>query len=352
MSNSLGTYFKVTTFGESHGKAIGCVIDGCPPGVKIEEEYIQKYLDRRKPGRNKYVTSRKEEDKVSFISGVYKGKTTGNPLCLVCYNYNKLSKDYKNIKDIFRPGHADITYLLKYGIRDYKGGGRSSARTTIALVIAGSIARKILKEFFNVKIYSYINSIGKTKISFLSKKIIKGSIFTIPNKKDIRKVKREIRNSVLECDSVGSSIKIVIGGLMPGIGEPLYKKLDMELTKNLIGLNAVKSIAIGNGYKMHRIKGSKSNDQINSRGFLSNKAGGILGGISTGQDIIINIMVKPTPSIYIEQKTICKEYKELKIKTSGRHDPCVGLRAPVITESITSIVIINLIIKQRLNLFF
>ncbi|MGX7589746.1 chorismate synthase [Candidatus Vidania fulgoroideorum] len=352
MSNSLGNYFKITTFGESHGKAIGCIIDGCPPGIKIKESYIQKLLNKRKPGKSKYVTSRKEKDKVSFLSGIYKNKTTGGPLCLVCYNYNKLGVDYKNIKNIFRPGHADITYFTKYNIRDYKGGGRSSARTTISIVIAGSIARKILKEFFNIKIFSYIKSVGKVKIGFLNKEIIKKSIFTIPNKNNIKDIKEEIKKTTRNCNSIGSSIKLIITGLMPGIGEPLYKKLDMELIKNLIGLNAVKSISIGDGYKIHKMNGDKSNDQINKKGFNSNKAGGILGGISTGQDIIINIFIKPTPSIYIEQNTICKNYKESKIKTSGRHDPCVGLRAPVITESISSIVILNLIMKQKINLFF
>ncbi|QSW37919.1 chorismate synthase [Candidatus Vidania fulgoroideae] len=352
MSNSLGTYFKVTTFGESHGKAIGCIIDGCPSGIEIKKSYIQRFLNKRKPGKSRYVTSRKEKDKVMFLSGVYKDKTTGSPLCLVCYNYNKLSKDYKNIKDVFRPGHADITYFNKYGVRDYRGGGRASARTTISLVIAGSIARKILKDFFNIKIFSYINSVGNKNISFVNKRNIGDNIFSVPNTLNIGDIKKEIREATIKCDSVGSSIKLIITGMLPGIGEPLYKKLDSELTRNLIGINAVKSLSIGNGYHMYRKYGSNSNDQIKSTGFISNNSGGILGGISTGQDILIDIFIKPTPSIYIKQDTICKEYKNRETKIIGRHDPCVGLRAPVIMESISSVVILNLIMKQRLNLFF
>lgn len=351
MYNTFGDFFKVTTFGESHGDSIGCVIDGCPSGINFNKKFIQYNLDLRRPGKNKYVSKRDEKDKIKVISGIFNNVTTGSPICVIVKNINKISEDYDDIKDIFRPGHADITYFFKYGVRDYKGGGRSSARTTISLVIAGSIAKMILLDFFNIKIFSYLNSISNTKLNFINKKFIKSSPF-FSTCKNNNLIINKIKSVVRDCDSVGASIKTIITGLFPGIGDPCFKKLDMELAKIVVGLNAVKAISFGSGFKSISKKGSENNDNINSKGFESNNSGGILGGISTGQDIIFTTFIKPTPSIFKEQKTIEKNnLKEKMIKVKGRHDPCVAIRAPIIIDSIVSIIILNSIFIQRTNLF-
>ncbi|MGX7585914.1 chorismate synthase [Candidatus Vidania fulgoroideorum] len=351
MSNSIGNYYKITTFGESHGKALGCIIDGCPAGIEIKKSYIQKFLDIRRPGKSKYVTTRKEKDSVSFVSGIFNNQTTGTPICLIVKNYNKISNDYKNIENLYRPGHADFTYFIKYGTRDHRGGGRSSARTTLSIVIAGSIARKILNDFFNIKFNSYVNKVGKEKIKVFNERPL-DQLHDFGKNKSLIKIKDLIRNTTKNCDSLGSRIKLIITGLLPGIGEPLYEKLESELIKGLIGINAIKSISIGNGFNIEKLKGSENNDEIRNFGFLSNNSGGILGGISTGQDIILTLKIKPTPSVFKKQRTINTSFKNKLISIKGRHDPCVGLRAPVIIESISSVVILNLIMKQRVNLFY
>ncbi|UOQ33109.1 Chorismate synthase [Candidatus Vidania fulgoroideae] len=352
MYNTFGDFFKVTTFGESHGDSIGCVIDGCPSGIKFDKGFIQYNLNLRRPGRNKYVTKRKEKDKLEVLSGVYKKRTTGAPICIIVKNINKISKDYEDIKDVFRPGHADITYYFKYGTRDHRGGGRSSARTTISLVIAGSIAKKILIDFFNIKVFSYLNSISDKKINFINKNFINSSFFFSPEGNE-KKVIKKIKSVVEDCDSIGASIKTIISGLFPGIGDPCFKKLDMELSKIVLGLNAVKAISFGKGFSTIKKRGSENNDEINKFGFESNNSGGILGGISTGQDIVFDTFIKPTPSIFKKQRTIEKNFKEeLDLNVKGRHDPCVAIRAPIIIDSIVSIIILNSIIIQKTNMFF
>lgn len=352
MNNSIGNLFKVTTFGESHGKCIGCVIEGCPVGFKIKKKYISKELDKRKPGTNKFVTPRKEKDNIKIISGIFKNKCTGTPIGIIVKNKNKISSDYANIKNIFRPGHADFTYLNKYGIRDYRGGGRSSARTTISLVISGAIAKKILKKYFNIKIFSYLNSIGNIKIKFIKKKNVVIKNLFIPNKKIKKKIFLLLTNTMKNCNSLGCKISLIVSGLTPGIGEPLYEKINSNIFQHISNLNAVKAVEIGKGIKSSYIYGDENNDEYFKEGILTNNSGGVLGGISTGKDINLNIFIKPTSSIFLKQKTINKKKKECNVKISGRHDPCVGIRAVPIIESIISIVILNLIFKQKINNFY
>ncbi|MGX7589468.1 chorismate synthase [Candidatus Vidania fulgoroideorum] len=352
MNNSFGDFYKVTTFGESHGLCIGCVIDGCPSGFLLKNSYIIKELKKRKPGTSKYVTPRKEDDIIEILSGVFKKRTTGTPIGIIVKNKNKISSDYYNIKDIFRPGHADFTYFNKYKIRDYRGGGRSSARTTVSIVIAGSLAKKILKKFFKINIFSYVNSIGKKKIKFINKKYVYTKNLFIPNLIIKKKIFSFLNKTIKSNNSLGCKISLNISGLNPGLGDPLFEKLNSILLKSLSNLNAVKALEIGKGIKSSYIYGSENNDKFFKEGILTNNSGGILGGISTGKDININIYIKPTSSIFIKQKTINTKNKEKYIKISGRHDPCVGLRSIPIIESLTSIVIINSLIKQKLNNFY
>ncbi|MGX7582807.1 chorismate synthase [Candidatus Vidania fulgoroideorum] len=352
MNNTLGKFYKVTTFGESHGRAIGLVIDGCPSGFYIDKKYIKKQIDRRSTGSSKFVTQRKEKDKIKILSGVYKKRTTGTPIGIIVYNNNALSKDYFNIKNCFRPGHADITYFFKYKIRDYRGGGRSSARTTLAIVIAGSIAKKILKDFYNIKIFCYLSNINNYYINFkvFKKNNIKN--FYCPNKIHTKKIKNIIINTMKECDSIGCKLTVNVTGIMPGIGDPLFDKLDSNLSKNLMDLNAVKAIEVGKGFKSSKIRGSLNNDSYYKEGILKNDSGGFLGGISNGNDIKINVYFKPTSSLFKEQKTVNNNFEEEKINIYGRHDPCVGIRAVPIIESIVSITIIDSILNYKSFLFF
>ncbi|MGX7577307.1 chorismate synthase [Candidatus Vidania fulgoroideorum] len=350
MNNSFGDIFKITTFGESHGKALGCVLDGCPPGFVLKKKYISKEINKRKPGANRYVTKRKENDNFEIVSGVFKKRTTGTPICFLVRNTNTISSDYNNIKNIFRPGHADFTYYNKYGIRDYKGGGRSSARTTVSLVIAGSIAKKILKKFFNINFFSYISSIGSLKI--ILKNNINFKKYFVPNVIKSKYVNNFLNNVIKTNDSVGCKISLDIFGLVPGLGDPLYEKLSANISKSIMNLNAVKAIDIGLGKTCSIITGKQNNDLFYKEGLLSNNAGGILGGISTGKDVNINVYIKPTSSIFLKQKTINLKAKEQHIKIKGRHDPCVGLRAIPIIESLVSIVLINSILKQKINSFY
>ncbi|QSW37761.1 chorismate synthase [Candidatus Vidania fulgoroideae] len=351
MSNSFGALFKVTSFGESHGTAIGCIVDGCPAGFKLNIARIQSFLDMRRPGKNKYVTSRQEPDKIQVLSGLFLGRTTGTPICIVVYNYNIVSSDYNNITFAFRPGHADLAYFYKYGVRDHRGGGRSSARATIAVVIAGAIARDILMCFYNVKIYSYVNSIANVELDFLNQAQHLQNQFHFPNVFNNFFIKSSILNGTQNCNSVGATIKLFITNLLPGLGDPLYSKLDAELVTAIMSINAVKCVFLGNGNLVNIIGGVVNNDAITASGFLSNNSGGILGGISTGQDVILTAIIKPTPSIFIPQRTISNAFKSIILSITGRHDPCVALRAPVIIESISAIVIYNCILKQRAYCF-
>lgn len=332
MSNIIGDYFKVLTFGESHGSFLGCIIDNIPSGFLLIKNKVQKLLDLRKPGKSKFVSLRKEEDKFRIISGIFNNRTTGTPLGLIIYNKNKRSVDYNNISEKFRPGHADYTYYKKYCLRDYKGGGRSSARTTVSLVLAGGICKYILKDIYCIDIFSYLTSIGGN--------IIDGNIDYF------------IKKVLKKKDSLGATVNVSIGNMPSGIGEPLFKKIESEITKIIIGLNAVKAIEFGSGIKCSLSFGSKSNDNLYKCGFKSNKSGGILGGISTGQNIKFTVFIKPTSSISKSQDTINKNLFEEKITTIGRHDPCVGLRIMPIIDSAISIVIFNLLLKHKFSYFF
>ncbi|XAO72499.1 MAG: chorismate synthase [Candidatus Vidania fulgoroideorum] len=352
MNNSIGDLFKVTTFGESHGGFIGCVIDGCPSGIKINKNKINSYLKRRRPGSNKYVSQRFELDNISIISGIYKNKSTGTPISLIIKNNNKKSIDYSNIKFKFRPGHADLTYFLKYKLRDYRGGGRSSARTTVSLVAAGAIAKGILYDFFNIRIFCFLRKIGRLNISYISKNYVNSFNFFSPNINIKTKIKNLLTNSIKNNNSIGCILCLSITGLFPGIGEPLFNKLDSCIVKSLLDLNAVKSIEIGKGSLLSLGDGFRSNDNFFKEGFLKNDSGGVLGGISTGQDFYFNVFFKPTSSIFKNQNTVDSNFSECKILVKGRHDPCVGLRAAPILETISSIILLDLIMKFKICNFY
>jgi len=340
--NSFGKIFKFTTFGESHGKAIGVVIDGVPAGLKIDEEFIQSEMDRRKPGKNRFATQRKEDDKVEILSGVFEGYSTGTPISMVIFNTNQKSKDYSNIKDIFRPGHADFTYFHKYGIRDYRGGGRSSARETAARVAAGAIAKLILKEL-NIEIKSGVIEIGGIRANEENFEFAKSSeIFALDSEIE-EKWKNLIDEYRKNHDSLGGVVKVKISNLPVGLGEPIYYKLDNILASAMVSINAVKGIYIGNS-KSHKLSGSENNDEIRKEGFLSNNSGGILGGISNGEDVEFEVYFKPTPSIFKTQKTIDKNSNEVDFSLQGRHDPIVAIRGSVVAESMSAVVIADMLL--------
>jgi len=340
--NDFGKIFNFTTFGESHGKAIGVVIDGVPAGLNIDEEFIQKEMDRRKPGQNQYATQRKEADKVEILSGVFEGISTGTPISMVIFNTNQKSRDYNNIKDIFRPGHADFTYFNKYGIRDYRGGGRSSARETAARVAAGAIAKLILNQL-NIQIESGVIEIAGIRAEEENFEFAKKSeIFALDKDKE-QIWKDAIIQAKKSHDSLGGSVKVKIKNLPIGLGEPIYYKLDNILASAMISINAVKGIMIGNP-KAHQLNGSKNNDEIIKDGFVSNNAGGILGGISDGEDVEFEIYFKPTPSIFKSQKTIDIYDNEIDFKLEGRHDPIVAIRGSVVAEAMSACVIVDMLL--------
>lgn len=351
--NSFGKIFKVTTWGESHGAALGCIVDGVPPNISIDEKYIQKFLDKRKPGKSKYTTQRKEDDAVEILSGIFNGKTTGTPICLLIRNKDNRSKDYSEIKDKFRPGHADYTYHLKYGFRDYRGGGRASARETAARVAAGAIARKILGN--KVKIRGALIQIGKSKIdnSKWSWNEIEKNDFFCPDKSAVKAWETYIRDIRKKGSSIGAIIEINIRGIKAGLGEPVFDKVDALLSFGIMSIPAVKGVEIGAGFKSAELRGEENSDPISSKknkvSFLSNNSGGTLGGITSGQDIIIRFAVKPTSSILIQKDTINIKGRNTKIKTVGRHDPCVGIRAVPIGEAMVAIVLADLELIQKKN---
>ena len=340
-SNSIGKLFSFATWGESHGKAIGCLIDGVPSNIELNEKDIQPYLDKRKPGQSKYTTQRKEEDKVEILSGVFEGITTGHPISLIIHNTDQRSKDYSDIKDKFRPGHADYTYWKKYGIRDYRGGGRSSARETAMREAAGAVARKVInKKIGNKpKIIGSLVQIGNSKIDYNNwdEKLISQNEFFSPDEKIIPKWKSLIDKARKDGSSLGAIIEIRASGIPAGLGEPIYEKLDSDIAKALMTINAVKGVEIGNGFNSVNENGKTNVDEMVIKNgeplFLSNNNGGILGGISSGQDIICRFVVKPTSSIISERRTIDINFKETKISTKGRHDPCVGIRAVPVGEA-------------------
>ncbi len=341
--NSFGIKLKFSTFGESHGKAIGCLLDGVPAGLDIDEAYIQSELDRRKPGKSEFETARKEADKVEILSGVFEGKSTGTPIAMVIYNTNQKSKDYSNIKDVFRPGHADFTYFHKYGIRDYRGGGRSSARETAARVAAGAIAKLLLREL-EISVVSGISEVaGIQGDNFDYEAAKKSIIYALDANKEAAQ-KEAILTAKKAHDSVGGVSRVLIKGAPAGLGEPLYYKLDGVLADAMMGLNAVKAVEIGDGVLSARKHGSQNNDPIRANGFESNHAGGILGGISNGEDIVVNVYFKPTPSIFQEQHTVTTHNEEVDFALKGRHDPCVAIRGTVVCEAMAALVIADMLL--------
>ena len=340
-SNSIGKNFTFTTWGESHGKAIGCVIDGVPSNIKLKESDIQPFLDKRKPGQSKYTTQRKEEDKVEILSGVFEGLTTGHPISLIINNSDQRSKDYSDIKDKFRPGHADYTYWKKYGIRDYRGGGRSSARETAMRVAAGAIARKVISQKIGneSKITGALVQIGNSKINYKNwndQQILENEFFC-PDENIISEWKNLIDSARKDGSSLGAIIEVRASGIPAGLGEPIYDKLDSDIAKALMTINAVKGVEIGNGFDCVNENGKTNVDEMIIKNgkpfFLSNNNGGILGGISSGQEIITRFVVKPTSSIISERKTIDVNLQDTSISTKGRHDPCVGIRAVPVGEA-------------------
>ena len=345
--NTFGTIFKVTTFGESHGKALGCIIDGCPPNLKIDESDIQRDLDRRKPGQSKYTTQRKEDDKIEILSGVFNGVTTGTPIALLIYNKDHKSKDYSEIKNKFRPGHADFTYQKKYGIRDYRGAGRSSARETVARVAAGAIAKKYLSKIHKTKIYGYVSQLGQIKADNVRVSDIEKNPFFFPDKKKITELENYLTSIRKSGDSIGAQVTVIGKNIPIGLGEPVFDKLDALLAQGMMSINAVKGVEIGAGFDVVTQKGSQARDEITPKGFLSNFSGGTLGGISTGQDLHVNIALKPTSSILIPGKTIDQKNKPTSIRTKGRHDPCVGIRAVPIAEAMMALTLCDLYLRHK-----
>jgi chorismate synthase len=345
--NTLGLLFSVTTFGESHGPAIGCIIDGCPPNISLNLEAIQHELDRRKPGTSRHVTQRKEEDKFEILSGMFEGKTTGTPIAILIRNTDQRSKDYGDIINQFRPGHADYSYWHKYGIRDHRGGGRSSARLTAPMVAAGALAKQILKNLFNMQIYGYMQQLGRINIPFISKDSIENNPFFSPNEQILPQLELYMDDLRKAGDSCGAKIKIIASNVPAGLGEPVFDKLDADIAHAMMGINAVKGVEIGDGFAVIEQNGSYHGDDIRANGFESNHAGGILGGISSGQDIEVVIAIKPTSSIRIHKKSIDTAGNECDIQTIGRHDPCVGIRATPIAESLLAIVLLDHALRFR-----
>ena len=341
--NSFGEKLRFSTFGESHGVALGCILDGVPAGLSIDELYIQSELDRRKPGKSEFETARKEADKVEILSGVFEGLSTGTPIAMVIYNTNQKSKDYSNIKDIFRPGHADFTYFHKYGLRDYRGGGRSSARETAARVAAGAIAKLMLKEL-GIDVKSGISAINSIEAKEFDFSYAKNSIIYALDSSVEEAQKEVILKAKNEHDSVGGVAKVIITGAPVGLGQPLYYKLDGVLADAMMGINAVKAVEIGDGILSSSVKGSYNNDEIRKGGFESNHSGGILGGISNGDDIVMNVYFKPTPSIFKTQHTVTTKNEEVDFALKGRHDPCVAIRGTIVCEAMAALVIADMLI--------
>jgi len=337
----------VTTFGESHGLALGCIVDGCPPGMELSEADIQGDLDRRRPGRSRHTTQRNEPDQVRILSGVFEGKTTGTPIGLIVENKDQRSKDYGDIKDKFRPGHADYTYQQKYGIRDYRGGGRSSARETTMRVAAGAIARKYLRERLGVGIRGYVAQLGPIVLSATDLSIVDDNPFFCADPERIGELEAFMDELREQGDSIGAKISVLASNMPPGLGEPVFDKLGADLAHGLMSINAVKGVELGAGFAAVTQRGSEHRDELGADGFSKNDAGGTLGGISSGQDLLASIALKPTSSISVPGKTIDKTGKETEIVTKGRHDPCVGLRAAPIAEAMVALVIMDHYLRDR-----
>jgi len=345
--NSFGRLFVVSTFGESHGRALGCVVDGCPPGMELSESDIQGDLDRRRPGSSRHTTQRNEPDQVQILSGVFEGKTTGTPIGLLIENKDQRSKDYGDIKDKFRPGHADYTYQQKYGIRDYRGGGRSSARETSMRVAAGAIARKFLRERLGVEINGYVAQLGPIELAATDMSIVNDNPFFCADPGRIAELEKFMDDLREKGDSIGAKISVRASNLPPGLGEPVFDKLGADIAHGLMSINAVKGVEIGAGFSVVTQHGSEHRDEIGPDGFSKNDAGGTLGGISSGQDLLASIAMKPTSSIAVPGKTIDTSGKATEIVTKGRHDPCVGLRATPIAEAMVALVLMDHFLRNR-----
>lgn len=345
--NTLGILFCVTSFGESHGAAIGCVVDGCPPGMELCTADIQRELDRRKPGTSRHVTQRRETDTVEILSGIFEGKTTGTPIALLIRNEDQRSKDYGNIAESFRPGHADYTYWQKYGIRDYRGGGRASARETAVRVAAGAIAKKWLNERYGVVIRGYLSQLGEIIVPFKSWDAIGGNPFFVADESYVDELEKYMDALRKSGDSIGAKLTVVAEHVPVGWGEPVYDRLDADIGHAMMSINAVKGVEIGAGFASVTQRGSEHGDEITPQGFLSNHAGGILGGISTGQDIVAHIAIKPTSSIRLSRRSVNKAGEQTQVATHGRHDPCVGIRATPIAEAMLALVLIDHALRHR-----
>lgn len=344
--NTFGKSFAVTNFGESHGPAIGCVIDGCPPGMELSEADIQPDLDRRRPGTSRHVTQRQEEDKVEILSGVYEGRTTGTPICLLIRNTDQRSKDYSEVAQKFRPGHADYAYLQKYGLRDPRGGGRSSARLTAPMVAAGAVAKKWLRERYGTTFRGCMQQIGEMAIPFESWEHVPDNPFFAPVA-DVSALEAYMDSLRKAGDSCGARIRVTASGMPVGLGQPLFDKLDAEIAYAMMGINAVKGVEIGAGFASVAQRGSTHGDSPTPAGFATNNAGGVLGGISTGQDLEVSIAIKPTSSIITPRDTIDVQGQATQVVTKGRHDPCVGIRATPIAEAMLALVVIDLALRHR-----
>ena len=345
--NTFGKLFTVTGFGESHGPALGCVVDGCPPGLALSEADLQGDLDRRKPGKSRHTTQRRESDEVQILSGVFEGRTTGAPIGMIIHNTDQRSRDYTKIMDRFRPGHADYTYQQKYGFRDYRGGGRSSARETAMRVAAGAIARKYLDERYGIQIRGYLAQLGPISLELKDWSAVGQNPFFCPDPERVSELEAYMDALRKEGDSIGARVNVVASGMPPGLGEPIFDRLDAEIAHALMSINAVKGVEIGAGFDSVVQKGTEHRDELTPAGFIGNHAGGVLGGISSGQDILASIALKPTSSIRIPGRTIDLEGKPVEIVTTGRHDPCVGIRATPIAEAMLAIVLMDHVLRQR-----
>ncbi len=345
--NTFGRNFTVTTFGESHGVALGCIIDGCPPGMALAAADIQVDLDRRRPGRNRHTTQRNEPDQVKILSGVFEGITTGTPIGLLVENTDQRSKDYGDIKDKFRPGHADYTYQQKYGIRDYRGGGRSSARETTMRVAAGAVARKYLHERLGIAIHGYVSQLGPLVLAATDLSIVNDNPFFCADPERLDELEQFMDNLREQGDSIGAKVSVLATHVPPGLGEPVFDKLEADLAHGLMSINAVKGVELGAGFAAVTQRGSEHRDEMSAAGFSKNDAGGTLGGISSGQAILASIALKPTSSISVPGKTIDKSGAETEIVTKGRHDPCVGLRATPIAEAMVALVLMDHYLRHR-----
>ena len=345
--SSIGKLFRVTTFGESHGKGIGCVVDGCPPNLALSEEDLQPDLDRRKPGQSNFTTQRREPDEVEIFSGVFEGKTTGTSIGMIIHNTDQKSKDYSNIMHSFRPGHADYTYHHKYGNRDYRGGGRSSARTTAMIVAAGGIAKKYLRNKEGIKVRGYLSQMGDIKVDSVDLEQVAQNDFNCPDASKVKAMEELITQLRRDGDSVGAKITVIASHMPIGLGEPVFNELDADIAKALMSINAVKGVEIGAGFDAVSQRGSEHRDQLYADGFGSNNAGGILGGISSGQDVVASLALKPTSSITTPGDSIDIEGNPIEVVTKGRHDPCVGIRAVPIAEAMLAIVIMDHYLRHR-----